>query len=251
MKRVVIFFFLITSLAVYSQNPTIRSEKDTFTGITWNKPYDYWPAFSGFYLYFGQDASNNPTELRIKIHFYGSDWIFFEEMSVLVNGKTFNFTFSRSHRNDDVNNGVYEAYDYAVSELPKCAEMLAEFDSAKQVQVRLSGKFKEDFALTYNQISLIQKYLTAYIKLGGDFTMQTQKPEVTVLNDPGKDSSGAVFGFIVVGAIVLLIGVGIPKWRKAKQQKALKYMEEMRALREAREAKQRESKADGEHEVDK
>lgn len=240
MKWIVI---VLLSANLFAQDPSIRINKDQFTGITWMDPYAYSPTYPGFYLYFGQDASNSIIPLRIVIHYYGRNWIFFNEMSVIANGKTFNFAFNRYDRKDKVSNGVYEIYDYAVSDLPYCAEMLSEIDSAKEVQVRLSGDYRKDFALTYGQISIIKKYLKEYIRLAGVLPTQDKKSTPINLTNPESSSDIGVYAVFAIIVFAILLGVTLDRRRRDKEKKLLKHMSDMKIIRLAQEAQNKKNES--------
>jgi archaellum component FlaF (FlaF/FlaG flagellin family) len=227
--------FVVLAVNLFGQDTVINKEKDQFTGYTWEIPRKDELLQTGFHVYFGiKDSTLDP--LRAKVYYHGSDWIFFETMTVLVNGKSFNFTFDKFQRNEDVQYGVYETYDFPVKLFPTFEEMLVEICQTDTVKVRLSGEKQHDFVLTKKQISVIKKYYEEYGKLSTVYISSEKKESAK--SDPTSPSVGSMVVIFLIAFLVLIGGtiyIVIQNAKKRKMERAIlehRYNQTMREKKE-------------------
>lgn len=222
MKRVILFAVLSFITVLHSQDTVLNTKTDEFTKLTWYIPAKNEILPNGFYLYFSQNEKTKITPLIMSINYHGSDWIFFEKMSVIAGGKNFNFEFNRYERKDDVRSGVYESYDVPVDLYPGMTDLLNTIMTTDTVKVRFQGDKSNDFTLSLAQIKTIRKYYQAYLQMakqyGTEFEAQQAKDSVT---------SVSVESYIVIFliAFVVLIGgsiyIAVNNAKKRKMEMAL------------------------------
>ena len=113
-----------------------------------------------FYPYIG--ISGNNVSLRIVNIYQGKDWIFFNSVQMLANGKS--YTYNTPNPTREVNNGVYESTDILVD--PQLLRMLENITlSDEKVEYRLSGEYSKDYILSAKEIEIVKNTLLLYLKL--------------------------------------------------------------------------------------
>lgn len=221
MKWIIVCFLTIT---IYAQDTVMVAKKDEFTGFTWFKPYDYTPRFTGLYVYFGLTEDSLLTSLRVKFHYYGQNWIFFDKVIVLTNGNTYNFSFYRLDGSTNVSSGVFEVFDFGTDQITDLDEMIKDVVVSGKAKVRFYGKYKRDFELQPFQIALIKKYSDGYSKLEQKLSPPDpviDRPDTNVSYVPEKvveeDSSDLIKYIFFILAVGLVLSVFIGHLRRNRE----------------------------------
>lgn len=111
-------------------------------------------------LYIGKD--NSTVWLRLKMSYYGDDWIFFDNAYLSYEGNTYTIAFDRYRDKKTENSGgmVWEWIDVNVD-----SDMLAylgKFVKGESPKMRLSGKYTHTRNLSPKEIKSMQEILLAY-----------------------------------------------------------------------------------------
>mgnify|MGYP001194560511 CR=1 FL=1 len=156
---------------------------DEFTGVTWMchlsmpilspyaslgwlrfKPDD--PSTHSTYLalYFGlKDAIATPTELRMRVQYYGDDWVFANAITIKADANIFEMP-SLVFRRDHSSSSVWEWTDEEVSDYA----MLRSIANAKRVVVRFHGQqYVHDWVLPAAQQAIMRDVLEEWNARGG------------------------------------------------------------------------------------
>ena len=141
----------------------ILSKKyDDVNGITWfnSKQINHrvWSNMAS--LYIGKDGSD--VWLRLKMSYYGDDWIFFDTAYLSYEGNTYNIPFDKYREKETENDGgmVWEWIDVSVKY--DLLVYLRKFVEGKNPKMRLSGKYTETRNLSAKEIKAMQEILLAY-----------------------------------------------------------------------------------------
>ena len=100
--------------------------------------------------------------MRLKAHYIGTSWVFFDNVIILSGGKRYNFSFPNTSR--DVGSGsVYEEGDIWVS--PEMLNELREISQNNEVEIRYSGKYNYDKSLSKQEVIALREVIELYDKL--------------------------------------------------------------------------------------
>ena len=140
----------------------LSKKYDDVNGIMWfyskQTNHKVWSNMAS--LYIGKDHSS--VWLRLKMSYYGEDWIFFENAYLSFEGNTYTIPFDRYNDKKTENSGgmVWEWIDVGVdSELLSYFKNFVRGDSPK---MRLSGKYTHTRNLSTREIKSMQEVLLAY-----------------------------------------------------------------------------------------
>lgn len=141
----------------------LQTETDKVEGITWYKPstYPYYANSRSYVLpYIGQRDSS--TWLRLKFHYTGNDWLFFEKTTISIDGENYCKTYSYYDVERDNGSGdVWEWVD--ISPTNADIEMLKKISNSKETIVRFQGdNYHYDFTVRRSDKTAINQVLTAY-----------------------------------------------------------------------------------------
>lgn len=102
-----------------------------------------------------------PEWLRLRFFYTGDDWIFFENVIVLVDDVKYEFKLKRYNAKTDVESGdVYERYDILVESAEMA--MLQAIAKGRGVKVRFVGKYVYDFNLKESEKQKIKNMIEFY-----------------------------------------------------------------------------------------
>lgn len=142
---------------------SLQSETDKVEGITWYKPSTY-PSYvnTRCYVlpYIGR--SDYSTWLRLRFNYTGDDWIFFEKITISIDGENYYKTYNYFDVDRDNGSGdVWEWVDISVTDSD--IEMLKQIVSSNETIVRFQGeKYYYDFTIQNSDKTAINQVLTAY-----------------------------------------------------------------------------------------
>lgn len=180
MKKLIILILFIFSTIIAQDITkdlkTLQYKTDEFTDITTYTPYISTPNLSTMYFYMVANKSGI-YDGRIVIQYYGKDWIFFDEMTVICNSDKNSYTFSDLYYTKEILKDGYilEKYDFSIERYSFFRELLNNISKSKTVKIRFSGKrfellsdkstdTKFDFQLNNNQLFIIKQYFSLYNK---------------------------------------------------------------------------------------
>ena len=111
-------------------------------------------------LYIGKDDSR--VWLRLKMSYYGDDWIFFDSAYLSYEGNTHTISFDKYRDKETENDGgmVWEWLDVNVDS--DLLSYLRRFVKGNNPKMRLSGKYTETRNLSGKEIKAMQEILLAY-----------------------------------------------------------------------------------------
>lgn len=140
---------------------------DTFEGVDWYYDRATYSTYAGnkFFLYIGKQDSGQPW-LRLQMMYAGSDWIFWETLTVSVDGEKFSFNPGYSEVERDNYTTVWEWYDT----LPDSGDiaMIEKIITSKNTTLRFEGEtYRADRVLSSAQKRAFKNVLVAYKALGG------------------------------------------------------------------------------------
>ncbi|CAL7907216.1 hypothetical protein FUSNEC_GEN_9827_03100 [Fusobacterium necrophorum subsp. funduliforme] len=103
----------------------------------------------------GKDAKT-PTWFRIKFRYVGSDWVFFNKITLLINGTPIYISMAKGDEYHDVAGGnVYEIFDIPVDGYEE--GVLFSFDVSNNIKIRFEGnRGYVDKVLTVSEIQKIR-----------------------------------------------------------------------------------------------
>jgi len=142
----------------------MKMDTDEIEGITW-VTHRKSPVLGKYVsTYFGSkegSAANYP--LRLRIQYYGDDWLFVRSVTVKADDKVYNLgamDFERDHSSGT----VWEWVDLPVKDY----SMLNEWMSSKRVVVRFNGdQYHDDFILPKEQQAKMLEVYQAWKAMGG------------------------------------------------------------------------------------
>jgi len=140
---------------------------DTFEGIDWYYDRATYSSYAGnkFFLYIGKRGSGKPW-LRLQMMYAGSDWIFWETLTVSVDGEKFSFNPGYYEVERDNYTTVWEWYDTP----PDSGDigMIEKIISSRNTTLRFEGQtYRADRVLSSAQKRAFKNVLGAYKALGG------------------------------------------------------------------------------------
>lgn len=141
----------------------LKKEYDKVQGITWYEPKarPYYADTRSYILpYIGMQNGN--AWLRLVYWYTGDDWIFFENVTVMVDGKKYYEIFGHFGTERD-NDGGY-VWEYVDKEADATdIEMLKAIASSKETIVRFQGdNYHYDLTVSASDKKAIKEVLTAY-----------------------------------------------------------------------------------------
>lgn len=140
----------------------LTKKYDDINGTTWyySKVTNHrvWSNMAS--LYIGKDDSR--VWLRLKMSYYGDDWIFFENAYLSYEGNTQVISFDRYRDKESENSGgmVWEWIDVNVDS--DLLSYLHKFVKGETPKMRLSGKYTKTRILSSKEIKSMQEILVAY-----------------------------------------------------------------------------------------
>lgn len=142
----------------------MQKNTDEITGITWVSHRNAPVLARHVSIYFGSkkgSAANYP--LRLKLEYYGDDWLFVRSVTVRADDKVYelgNLDFKRDHSSGF----VWEWIDMPVRD----HGMLNHWMTAKRVVVRFNGDlYHNDFTLPQGQQTQLREVYQAWKVMGG------------------------------------------------------------------------------------
>lgn len=142
----------------------MKKDTDEIKGITWISHRNAPILAKHVSIYFGSSkgsAANYP--LRLKLQYYGDDWLFVRSVTVKADDKVYELgrlDFERDHSSGS----VWEWIDMPV----KDHEMLNRWITAKRVVVRFNGdQYYNDFTLPRGQQAQLREVYQAWKIMGG------------------------------------------------------------------------------------
>ena len=148
----------------------LKKRFDDVSGITWyeNQYFVHYNNTNHTSIYIGKRETGKPW-MRLKMSYYGDDWIFFEQAYLSYDGNTRQVSFDRYRDRESDNSGgsVWEWIDVSVDE--SMISFLRQLVDGKSVKMRLSGKYTHTKTLTTSEINGIRDVLLAYdVLLNGE-----------------------------------------------------------------------------------
>jgi len=140
---------------------------DTFEGIDWYYDRATYSSYAGnkFFLYIGKQKSGKPW-LRLQMMYSGSNWIFWEKLTVSVDGEKFSFNpgYYEVERNNDTR--VWEWYDVLADSGD--ISMVEKIITSQNTTLRFEGEtYRSDMVLSSAQKRAFKNVLAAHQALGG------------------------------------------------------------------------------------
>ena len=146
-----------------SENEMVYKKHNEFKDISFYRHKAFFSP-SPIEIYIGEGKL---TYLRTKFKYRGSDWIFFENATIINSESSkVKISFNSYDKETDVLSGssVVEYIDESLSDY-KAKEILNLINSNVDViKVRLSGKYYKDYVLNESQINGLKEILNIYFK---------------------------------------------------------------------------------------
>lgn len=114
----------------------------------------------GFYPYLS--IKKGALNMRLKAYYRGTSWIFFDNVILLSGDKRYNISFPNTDR-EAISGNVYEEGDIWVS--PELLKNLRDAAQNNEVEIRYSGKYNRDRALSKQEINTLREVIELYDKL--------------------------------------------------------------------------------------
>lgn len=141
----------------------LRSQTDKVTQTTWYFPNAY-PQYanSRSYVLPYIGVAEYSTWLRLQYHYTGSDWVFFDNITVAIDDQRYYFTYDYFDVNRDNNGGmVWEWVDHSPSK--EELEMLRAIADSEETIVRFQGDtYYYDLTVSQSDKKAIETVLVAY-----------------------------------------------------------------------------------------
>lgn len=100
------------------------------------------------------------NDLRMVVNYYGQDWVFWDEITFLVDGKRFEFDYSILETHRDANGGtVSEYFDVSIQDEKN---FLDRIESCVSIKYRLSGSKWYERELTRKEIDDLKDMIKLY-----------------------------------------------------------------------------------------
>ena len=145
---------------------SFRNETDKVEQVTWYMPYAY-PQYANarsFVLpYLG--VREYSVWLRLQYHYTGSDWIFFDTITIVVDGQRYDYIYDYFDvKRDNSGGSVWEWID--VSPTDEEIEMLKAMGNSEETIIRFQGDtYHYDLTLSDSDKKAINSVLEAYESL--------------------------------------------------------------------------------------
>lgn len=140
---------------------------DSFEGVDWYYDRATYSSYAGnkFFLYIGKQKSGQPW-LRLHMMYSGSDWIFWEKLTVSVDGEKFEFNPGYYEVERDNDTRVWEWYDVLADSGD--ISMVEKIITSKNTTLRFEGEtYRSDMVLSSAQKRAFKNVLAAHKALGG------------------------------------------------------------------------------------
>lgn len=149
----------IDSALVAELAPKFRESYDEFNKLSWVEPKtaSKYNNATDFYTYFSK-SDKGVSNLRFKVQYEGSDWLFIKNVTFLIGDETITYTPPKVER--DNNTRVWEWFDVHATSDPHLFAILTFIMDAqsngKPVKIRFQGRqYHRDVTLTKKQIDQI------------------------------------------------------------------------------------------------
>jgi hypothetical protein len=143
----------------------LKKNEDKFERTTWykNSYFTHDASSNHLSLYIGQ--KENDIWLRLFISYYGSDWIFFDKVQLLIDNYSCTIPFNQYKDKDTDNSGgkVWEWIDVPVDET--LITSIGTLGTADKASIRLSGKYSDERDITPTEKKAFQQVLDGYMHL--------------------------------------------------------------------------------------
>ncbi len=141
----------------------LNSKYDRVEGITWYQPKAY-PQYTdtrNFVLPYIGKRDSGTSWLRLRMNYTGDDWIFWTEITFLIDGERSykSFRYSDIERDNDYGD-VWEYGDSPVYDSD--IELLKKIANSKETIVRFEGTYRKDITISASDKTAIKQVLAAY-----------------------------------------------------------------------------------------
>lgn len=145
----------------------LRAKKDEFESITYYQDKSS-PKFvnqNGIFLYFTVNKEGQASNLRFRIQYYSTDWLFVEKVVFLIDGETFEYASGVWERDNSS-----EIWEYNDSRVDLDSYLLIDrLILSKDVKVRFIGRqYHKDMAFSNTQRSAMKRVLEIYQGISGE-----------------------------------------------------------------------------------
>lgn len=145
----------------------MKKNADKIEGVDWFRDKSS-PAYNNrnaFYIYFGKRSGASTPWLRLRIQYYGDDWLFINSYIVVADGKRFEKNNAEFERDND--SEIWEWYDESLSDSD--IEMIRAVIASKEATIRFIGRqYRKDKPITAAQKTAMRNVLDAYKASGGN-----------------------------------------------------------------------------------
>lgn len=151
------------------KNAIIYKKQNEFNDYTYYRHKTFFTTFSSSPLYLYVAESKENKYLRAEFRYDGSDWIFFDNATILNSEKVkMKFTFDSLNRKTNVKTssiGVSEEFSIIIND-SKAKELLnlLSSDVDGDIRIRLSGDGIKDYVLKKAHISSFIELIKFYLK---------------------------------------------------------------------------------------
>lgn len=145
----------------------LRAKKDEFNGLTfyYDKSSPKFVNQNGIYLYFAVNNEGRAENLRFKIQYFSTEWLFIEKVLFLIDGETFEYAPGVWERDND--SDIWEYNDSGVN-LDSYAIIDALIGS-KEAKVRFIGQqYYKDKVISTSQRAAMKRVLEIYQGISGE-----------------------------------------------------------------------------------
>lgn len=148
-----------------------KQKKDEFSpeGKTWIKPKSA-PAYTnqnGIYCYF-QTENNIPSNLRFRVQYYSSEWLFFDKIQFSIDGKAYEYIPLSTETDSGDGGYIWEWFDENVSTVND-KELLKALSNAKSAKMKFIGRQYHNIKnISKEQLNGIKRTIDYYKALGGN-----------------------------------------------------------------------------------
>ena len=139
----------------------LKKKYDDVSDITWyhNPYFTHYTNSNHTSIYMGKKGTS--AWLRLKMSYYGDDWIFFEQAFLSYDGNTQEIPFDKyQDKKSDNDSETWEWIDITVDD--NLLSFLQDMVKGKNIKMRLSGKYTKTRNLSTTEINGIKDVLLAY-----------------------------------------------------------------------------------------
>ena len=151
------------TVAFAKLDSALNKSKDEFDGITWIT-HKSQPVLAKYIaVYFGtKDGQVGNYPMRMKLNYYGDDWLFVQGVTIKADEKTFELN-SLSFERDNGGGSIWEWSDTAVDR-----SMIATIANSQRTIIRFDGRqYRNDFVVPESQKKAMRDMLLAWERYGG------------------------------------------------------------------------------------